>query len=110
FSPDRQALGFEPPAGTKASGSPPNLNKKKQMQLQQGDILLRKNSEGDTLWLSERLVMDVCNIKEDYFRKRVRPAYKKSVPASFQQRDTLPISGKSWRWAKINGAFYYDLA
>ncbi|MGQ2181758.1 Mu transposase C-terminal domain-containing protein, partial [Ornithobacterium rhinotracheale] len=79
------------------------------MQLQQGDILLRKNSEGDTLWLSERLVMDVTSL-QDWYLKKSRNRYKKSVPVSFQQRDTLPITGKSWRWARINNAFYYDLA
>ncbi|MCK0203326.1 hypothetical protein MWN41_09915, partial [Ornithobacterium rhinotracheale] len=77
------------------------------MQLQQGDILVRKNGDSETLWLSERLVIDVCNIKEEYLWK-VRALYKKSVPTSFQQRDTLPISGKSWRWARINHQFYYD--
>ncbi|MGV4502107.1 hypothetical protein ACQ1PX_11560, partial [Ornithobacterium rhinotracheale] len=105
----RQALGFEPPAGTKASGSPPNLNKKKQMQLQQGDILLRKNSEGDTLWLSERLVMDVTSL-QDWYLKKSRNRYKKSVPACYHDRETLPATGKAWRWARVNNAFYYDLA
>ncbi|MRI64601.1 transposase [Ornithobacterium rhinotracheale] len=79
------------------------------MNLQQGDILVRKNSEGDTLWLSERLVMQVCLISTKMFTV-IRDRYKKSVPVSHQGRDTLPITGKSWRWARVNNAFYYDLA
>lgn len=80
------------------------------MNLQQGDILIRKNSEGDTIWLSERLVIDVCGIGEGYFRKRARPSYKKSVQPCYRHHNILPATGKSWRWAKINGGFYYDLA
>ncbi|MGV4509031.1 Mu transposase C-terminal domain-containing protein, partial [Ornithobacterium rhinotracheale] len=79
------------------------------MQLQQGDILLRKNSEGDTLWLSERLVMDVTSL-QDWYLKKSRNRYKKSVPACYHDRETLPATGKAWRWARVNNAFYYDLA
>ncbi|MGQ1945462.1 Mu transposase C-terminal domain-containing protein, partial [Ornithobacterium rhinotracheale] len=79
------------------------------MQLQQGDILLRKNSEGDTLWLSERFVIDVCEVSQNYL-KFIRNKYKKSVPSCYHNRETLPVTGKSWRWARVNNAFYYDLA
>ncbi|MRI64400.1 hypothetical protein EDM00_10450 [Ornithobacterium rhinotracheale] len=77
------------------------------MQLQQGDILLRKNGDSETLWLSERLVMQVCEITNNYL-KRIRNAYKKSVPSCYHNRETLPATGKAWRWARINNVFYYD--
>lgn len=79
------------------------------MNIQQGDILIRKSTEGDTLWLSERLVSEVCKISQKMFTV-VRDRYKKSVPACYRNRGTLPSSGKSWRWAKINHQFYYDYA
>ncbi|AFL98404.1 DDE-type integrase/transposase/recombinase [Ornithobacterium rhinotracheale] len=77
------------------------------MQLQQGDILIRKNTEGDTLWVSERLVVQTCALSNDYL-KFVRSKYKKSVPACYHNRDTFPATGKAWRWARINHQFYYD--
>lgn len=78
------------------------------MNYKQNDILLRKTSEGQTTWLNERLVVEVCGISNDYCRT-VRRIYKKSVQNCYQRFNILPASGKSWRWAKINGLFYYDL-
>lgn len=78
------------------------------MNFKQNDILIRKTSDSQTTWLSERLVVEVCNISNDYSRK-VRKVYKKSVANCYQRFNILPASGKSWRWAKINGLFYYDL-
>lgn len=78
------------------------------MNFRQNDILIRKTSDSQTTWLSERLVSEVCGVSNEYFRK-VRTHYKKSVANCYQRFNILPASGKSWRWAKINGLFYYDL-
>ncbi|SDE40250.1 hypothetical protein SAMN05421544_10895, partial [Riemerella columbipharyngis] len=79
------------------------------MKLQPTDIITRKTDGTETLWLSQRLVMEVCGISEEYL-KFIRNKYKSSVPSCYQNRETLPATGKAWRWAKINNAFYYDLA
>lgn len=78
------------------------------MNFKQNDILIRKTSDGQTIWLSERLVSEVCGVSNGYFRK-VRNLYKNSVQNCYQRFNILPASGASWRWAKINGSFYYDL-
>ncbi|RWW91836.1 integrase catalytic domain-containing protein [Flavobacterium cerinum] len=78
------------------------------MNFKQNDILIRKTSDGQTTWLNERLVVEVCGISNDYCRK-IRKDYKKSVQNCYQRFNILPASGKAWRWAKINGQFYYDL-
>ncbi|MEQ3500636.1 hypothetical protein ABMY20_12835 [Tenacibaculum sp. SSH1-16] len=76
------------------------------MQLQQGDIII-KSSKGESIyWISERLLMSVCEITENYLRK-VRAKYKKTVPARYQSNEFLPDTGKSWRWAKTKHGFYY---
>lgn len=79
------------------------------MNLQQGDILLRKTSEGETLWLSERLVTEVCELNEPYL-KITRHRYKSSVLPCFQDSAILPDTGKGWRWARLNNRFYYAYA
>lgn len=76
------------------------------MNIQQGDILLRKTSEGEILWLSERLVMETCTISEKWLSV-VRDRYKKSVKPCFQNSNILPDTGKGWRWARLNNKFYY---
>lgn len=43
-----------------------------------------------------------------YLRKFARPNYKKSVFSCHKSKDILPATGKSWRYARINGHFYYD--
>lgn len=78
------------------------------MNFKQNDILIRKTSDGQTTWLNERLVVEVCGISNDYCRT-IRRIYKKSVQNCYQRFNILPASGKAWRWAKINGQFYYDL-
>lgn len=81
------------------------------MNFQQGDILMRKTEGTQTLWLSERLVVEVCGISEKYLTEVVRTRYKKSVRACdlAKAKEFLPDSGKAWRWAKTQGQFYYCL-
>ena len=81
------------------------------MNFQGGDILTRKNrsSEGDTTWISQRLIIQVCDISEKHLRTVCRDRYKSSVTPCHRHHNILPDTGKSWRWAKIKNEFYYDL-
>lgn len=78
------------------------------MHFKDKDILIRKTSDGQTTWLNERLVSEVCNLSNGSLRKS-RTVYKKTVQPCYHRFNVLPASGKSWRWAKLNGMFYYDL-
>ncbi len=80
------------------------------MNLQQGDILVRNYDGTQTVWLSQRLVMEVCGISENQLAV-LRNAYKKSVRSCdlAKSKDFLPDSGKAWRWAKTSNGFYYCL-
>ncbi len=76
------------------------------MQLQQGDILVKKSKGREVFWLSERLVIEVCNISGGGLRKN-RTEYKKNVSSRYHSNEFLPDTGKSWRWAKTKHGFYY---
>lgn len=78
------------------------------MQIIAGDILLRKEKDDQTVWISQRLICGLCLVTESYLKDRVRPAYKKTVPPSQQSYSVLPDTGKAWRWAKMQGQFYYS--
>lgn len=78
------------------------------MQLLPNDIILRNYKDGETLWVSQRLVLQVCQVTEEYLRARVRPTFKKSIPKAYKYGDFLPNTGTAWRWGKVNGTFYYD--
>ena len=78
------------------------------------DILVRETTDGATVWVSQRLVMEVCEISELYIRK-LRVLYKHSLPASWQavaaQEEFFLRAklGKSWRWGRKGGQYYYDI-
>lgn len=76
------------------------------------DILVRKTADGDTLWVSQRLIVECCDITNNHSRK-IRTIYKQSLPPSWaklvdQPEFFLGDSGKSWRWGRKGGQFYYD--
>lgn len=77
------------------------------MQLLHNDIIIRQY-QGETLWLSQRLVMQVCGVTEDYLRQAARDRFKKSIQKGYKYGDFLPNTGAAWRWGKANGTFYYD--
>ncbi len=79
------------------------------MQLLPHYIVVRKDREGKTIWLHQDYVSGLLSITEEYLWSR-RSAYKASVPACYHSRDTLPNTGKAWRFARINSAFYYAYA
>lgn len=77
------------------------------------DIILRTTSDGVTVWVSQRLVMECCGISEDSLRKTARARYKQSLPASWQKAADaadflLGDTGKAWRWGRRAGQYYYD--
>ena len=80
------------------------------MNYQPGDIVVRKRGDRQTVWVSQRLVMDTCDLAEEYLRCVVRSRYKASVQPCHRHHPVLPDTGKAWRWARINGSFYYDLS
>lgn len=79
------------------------------MNFRQGDIITRNAGDKQTVWISQRLIIDVCGISDSHFRKN-RTTYKDSVQKCYQHHNILPDSGKSWRWAKMDAGFYYDLS
>jgi hypothetical protein len=73
------------------------------------DILVRGRKNNETVWVSERLLISVLDgLTESYLRVS-KTRYKKTVPANRQKQDILPNTGNAWRFAKISGAWYYDL-
>ena len=79
------------------------------MNFRQGDIITRNAGDKQTVWISQRLIIDVCGMSDSHFRKN-RAIYKDSVQKCYQHHNILPDSGKSWRWAKMDAGFYYDLS
>ena len=79
------------------------------MQLLPHYIIVRRDRDGKTIWLHQDYLMSLLGIDEEYLRTR-RSAYRSTVSRSHLTRDTLPNTGKSWRWATINDAFYYAYA
>ena len=77
------------------------------MNLLPNDIIIRQY-QGETLWLSQRLVMQVCGIEKDYLDTKARDRFKKSITKGYKYGDFLPHTGSAWRWGKANGTFYYD--
>lgn len=82
--------------------------------IQPNDILIRETSDGQTVWVSQRMVVEGCGIKEKDLKDTCRVRYKKSLPASWQkvavQSDFfLGDNKKSWRWGRRNGQYYYDI-
>ena len=78
------------------------------MNLLHNDIILRNYKDGETVWVSQRLVMQVCGVDDSYLWKKARPTFKKSIQKGYKYGDFLPNTGSAWRWGKANGTFYYD--
>ena len=78
------------------------------------DILIRATSDGQTVWVSQRMVCEVCEIPEETLRKGVK-RYKSSLSPSWQKvADQSEFflgkkEGKAWRWGRKGGQYYYDL-
>lgn len=77
------------------------------MTLLNNDIIIRKYKDEESLWISQRFLMQVCQISEEY-TWRIRNMFKNSISTGYKYGDFLPHTGKSWRWAKVKGQFYYN--
>ncbi len=75
--------------------------------IQPTDILIRKDGGQETTWISDRLLNELFNIST-YLRTKGRFTFNQSVPAAKRNQNIKPDTGKSWRWAKIEGQYYYD--
>ena len=75
------------------------------MEFKHGDILVRNN----VIWINQSFIMRLCNISDITFRTTIRKRYKSSVQPCHRHHNTLPVTGKSWRWSKILNQYYYDL-
>ena len=70
------------------------------------DILIRATPDGQTVWVSQRMVCEACGIDEDYFEKAGRPRYKSSLSPSWRKvADQTEFflgkkEGKAWRWGR----------
>ncbi len=79
------------------------------------DILLRETPGGTTVWVSQRLVVEVCGVSERDLKNSHRVRYKRSLAASWRKVSEQSEfflgdnPGKSWRWGRQGGQYYYDL-
>lgn len=79
------------------------------MNIQRGDILVKTTQSISTMWVSERYICAaIGDDMGEYLRAKGRFRYKSSVSPSSRTKNILPDTGKSWRYARINGKFYYD--
>lgn len=79
------------------------------MKLHPTDIIIRQTNGTESLWISQRLLMEVCEVSEEFLRTTARKRYKTTVRKCdrVKAKDFMPDSGKAWRWAKVNNSFYY---
>lgn len=79
------------------------------------DILIRATSDGQTVWVSQRMVCEACGVSEETLADTMRKRYKSSLPPSWRkvadQSDFFlgDKPGKAWRWGRKGGQYYYDI-
>ena len=66
------------------------------------EVIVKRLGDNRTIWISEELIGN-----KDLQKSR-RSDFLKSVPVSLRNRNILPATGESWRWAKIDNCFYFD--
>lgn len=78
------------------------------MNLQPTDIMIRQTNGKESLWISQRYIMETLDITYKMLTV-LRDRYKKTVRACdlAKSKEFLPDSGKGWRWGKTNLGFYY---
>lgn len=78
------------------------------MNIQSTDIIIRQTNGKESLWISQRHIMQICNI-DDAYLKVARFRYKKKVRTCdlAKYKEFLPDNKKSWRYAETNHGFYY---
>lgn len=61
------------------------------------------------IWLSEGfLIRLIPGLEPEYLRKKCRRVYRNTVRKDRRKASVLPDTGKSWRYARKDGQFYYD--
>lgn len=70
------------------------------------DIAVKTHKNKQLVMLSQRLIMATCGISAKYL-VLCRQNYAKSIKGEYQ--GIAPATGKAWRFARINGQFYYDV-
>jgi hypothetical protein len=79
------------------------------MQINKADILIRKEKGIKVLWLSEAFLLSCCaGLSDTFLRTKARFTYRQSVSPCMRDNSILPDTGTAWRWAKIDGRFYYS--
>lgn len=70
-------------------------------------VVIKRYGDRRTIWLNESYLVQSCGVNANYLRV-VRAMYKNNLPVSSRMLDILPDYAKSWRWARMDGVFYYD--
>ena len=79
------------------------------------DILIRATSDGQTVWVSQRMVCEACGVDEEVLRVSTK-RYKSSLPPSWRKvADQSEFflgkkEGKAWRWGRKGGKSSSDIA
>ncbi len=77
------------------------------------DILIRATPDGQTVWVSQRMVCEACELTDEYMWV-TQTRYKSSLPPSWRKvADQTEFflgdkPGKAWRWGRKGGQYYYD--
>lgn len=70
--------------------------------------LIYRKSENE-LWISVKYLLELLpSLTLEYLTKKAFVSFKKSVQPCFRNKTFLPNTGKSWRYAKINGTIYVE--
>ncbi len=81
--------------------------------LQPTNIIKRNIRGKESVWISESDISLLCGIELDYLKTKARYYYSQNISGSKvkelknNDRQLLPDTGKSWRYGKINGQYYY---
>ena len=78
------------------------------MNLQPTDIITKQSNGKESLWVSQRYIMQVCSVDDSYL-KVARFRYKQKVRKCdlAKSKEFLPDNNKGWRYADTNNGFYY---
>lgn len=79
------------------------------MKFQKDSMFSRRERSGrKSLWICQDWIIEQFGITEKDLRTKCRDRYRKSIPKHRHKQAVMPDSGKSWRYGKFNGKYYYD--
>ena len=79
------------------------------MNFNVSDIVQRRERDGTkTVWIAQRFLTEEMGISEKKLRTRYRYEYSQTVSPKKRKKAILPDTGHSWRFAQMDGRFYYD--